>query len=257
MIGLLIVVGLLLVAGAAPLLVLAGPTLLLLVGLLHALVRVVAAVAVTAEPLPVRVALVVASVPPAAPVPAAVGVGPVALIRRPGARVVVSVSTVSPAIVSPAIVSPAIVSPAIVSPAIVSPIPAAASIVLVVVAPAALAAAAISRGGIASPAVSTAPAGGWLDPVRAHGAAALLGHRLLHEVLGVVALAVGSLDGDHAELAVGLVDGDPRAGLATNLAHVGAHLADDAAGESRVDVKRHANLVAAAAAAARGGGPLL
>ena len=65
-----------------------------------------------------------------------------------------------------------------------------------------------------------------------------------------MALAVGSLDGDLAELAVGLVDGDPRARLATDLAHVGAHLADDAAGESRVDFKRHANLVAAAAAAA-------
>ena len=88
--------------------------------------------------------------------------------------------------------------------------------------------------------------------MRAHGAAALLVHRLLHEVLGVVALAVGSLDGDLAELAVGLVDGDPRARLATDLAHVGAHLADDAAGESRVDFKRHANLVAAAAAAGRG-----
>ena len=52
---------------------------------------------------------------------------------------------------------------------------------------------------------------------------------------------------------MGLVDGDPRAGLATDLAHVGAHLADDAAGELRVDAKRHANLVAAAAAAAAAG----
>ena len=84
-IGLLIVVGLLLV-GAAPLLVLAGPTLLLLVGLLHALVVVVPAVAVTAEPLPVRVALVVVrGVPPAAMVPAAVGVGgPVRAYADPG-----------------------------------------------------------------------------------------------------------------------------------------------------------------------------
>mmetsp|Transcript_10870 Transcript_10870/g.50194 ORF Transcript_10870/g.50194 Transcript_10870/m.50194 type:complete len:298 (+) Transcript_10870:1077-1970(+) len=227
--------------GAAPLLVLPRPTLLLLVRLLHVLVVVVPAATVAADP-----------VTPAVTAPIVIRVAPVpsSVVRAVVGVVIIAIT----AAISGLGVVPAPVRAVPPVPLIVP----AASVVLVVVTPTrgkGMNPSAIVR--VAAPPVATAPAVRvTIDPEPTNRPAALLGHRRLDQMPGVVALPLGTVDLNRANLTtrgVGLTDRDPRAGFATDRGDVGTRLADDPAGPLRVNLESHANLAAAAAAAVGAG----